>query len=139
MKRTDALRQVLVSVLTVLALWAVPTAAADKGRGSGGDDDRVEVRASGKCTAGSAWRLRVRAEDDEIEVEFRVEPRLRTGQWKLIVLHERRIVIRRTLKAPSGSGSIELKRTIADWWGTDSIVVRATGPRSEICRASAIV
>jgi hypothetical protein len=124
-----ALRRLAVGIVATLSLCGI---AADASA-----DDRVELR--GKCSAGSAWRLRVRAEDRQLRIEFRIEPRLRTGLWQVIVLHERRIALRRTLRAPDGGGSLELRTTVPDWWGTDSIVIRATGPRTEICRASATV
>ena len=123
-----------MGTVATLSLCGIPAAAAE---GPGGSGDDVEVRSRGKCSAGSAWRFRARGDDDDIEIEFRIEPRLRTGLWQVIVLHERRIAVRRTLRAPSGGGSAELRTTVADWWGTDDIVVRATGPRGEVCRASA--
>ena len=131
MKRTTALRQLAVGIVATLPLCGI-AAAADASA-----DDRVELR--GKCSAGSAWRLRVEAEDRDLEIEFRIEPRLRTGLWQVIVLHERRIVLRRTLRTPAGGGSVRVRTTVPDWWGTDSLVVRATGPRNELCRASATI
>jgi hypothetical protein len=129
-------RQLAVWILATLSLCGIPVAAAEASHGDGGD---LEVRIRGKCSAGSVWRLRARAEDGKIEIEFRVEPRRRTGLWQIIVLHERRIALRRTLRAPSGGGSVELRTTVADWWGTDDLVIRATGPRNETCRAAATV
>jgi hypothetical protein len=136
-ERHRALRRLAVGTVATLSLCGIPAATA--GGNDGKDDGGGEIRARGTCSAGSAWRLRVRADDDEIEVEFRVEPRLRTGLWRMIVLHERRIAVRRTLRAPGGGGSVELRTTVADWWGTDDVVVRSTGPRNETCRASATV
>lgn len=106
---------------------------------AGGDDDRLEQRVRGTCTGSSTSRLRVRAEDGRIRIEFRLDPRPRSGLWQVVVLHERRIVSRVTVRAAGGGGPIELRRTVADWFGTDTLVLRATGPRNETCRASATV
>lgn len=81
-------------------------------------------------------RLRLRSDDDAVRVELEVETRQRGSTWAVILLHERRIAFRGNLRT-DGDGSIELRRTVPDWFGTDSFVVRATGPRSESCRVSA--
>jgi hypothetical protein len=107
------------------SLWAAPAASAD-------DGERVDVR--GTCSAGSRSRLRVEAEDGRISVEFRVDAR-RRGGWTLVLLHERRLAYRGTLRGRS----VELRRTVPDWFGSDTLTVRATSKAGETCRASATV
>ncbi len=120
---------VLVVATICGALWLPLHAAADNG------DDR-EVRRAGTCTGSSSADLRVRSDDGEIRVRFEVETKRRGSTWTVIVLHERRIAYRGTRRTRS-NGELEVQRTMPDWFGPDSIVVRATGPRTEICRAAA--
>ncbi len=130
MARSRNHRQRIAAVAAALSLCAAAPAA-------GGDGDRVERDVRGTCTGSSTVRLRLRAEDGRIRIEFRLEPRPRAGLWHVVVLHERRLVSRAAVRAASSGGRIELRRTVADWPGTDALVVRATSPRNEICRASA--
>jgi hypothetical protein len=82
--------------------------------------------------------MRLRAEKGEIRMDYELEHRRQTGPWLVVVLHERQIVARVTLRSP-GRGPLELRRTVPDWFGTDTILIRATGPRGETCRTSATV
>ena len=124
----------MAAIVAAAGSLAVAAPAAADG---GGDDDDVRVR--GTCTGSSRANLRVRADDARIRVEFELEPARRSGSWRLVVLHERRIVYRSTLAAPRGGGRLRLRRTVADWFGSDTIAVRATGPRGETCVATATV
>ena len=112
-----------VAVLFV-ALAAAAPALADEGD---------EVRVRGVCTGTGRAELRLRADDGRIRADFRVD-RARVGVWRLIVLHERRIVARATVRS---AGRLEYRRSVADWFGTDTVAVRATSPTGESCRASA--
>ena len=98
--------------------------------------DDGDVRREGTCTRSSSVELRLRADDDRIRVELEIES-VRSGTWSVILLHERRIAYRGTLR--SRRGSVELRRTVPDWVGPDAVVARATGPRSESCRVAASV
>jgi len=119
-----------VAALIVGAAAAAP-ASADRGPG-GGDDGRAEVEVRGTCGS----RLRLRADDGWIRADF--ELRSSSGsRWAVVVLHERRIVYRGTYRTRS-SGSLELRRTVADWYGSDTIEVRATGA-GRTCRAAATI
>jgi hypothetical protein len=123
----------LLTGVAICAALSLPAHAA-------ADDDRREVRKAGTCTASSRVNIRLRAEDGEIRVEVEIETRRATAAWKVILLHDRRIVYRGSVYAGSGGGrSLRLRRTLADWFGLDTIVVRASGPRLETCRVSATV
>jgi hypothetical protein len=82
--------------------------------------------------------MRLRAEKGAIRIDLELEHRAQAGPWRVLILHERRIVTRTTLRSP-GRGSVELRRTVPDWFGADAISIRATGPRGETCRTSATV
>ncbi len=100
------------------------------------DDPGDDVRRSGTCTRSSDVEVRLRTDDGRIRVELEIETGRRAAAWSVIVLHERRTAFRGTLRTES-NGSLELRRSVPDWYGRDTIVVRASGPRAETCRVSA--
>lgn len=119
----------MLLILAVLcAALALPLAA-------GADDGPGDVRLTGACSRSSEVRLRLRSDDDVIRVEIEIEADRRGSKWAVILLHERRIAFRGNLRT-NRDRSIELRRSVPDWLGTDSFVVRATGPRGESCRVS---
>ena len=84
-------------------------------------------------------KLRVRAEEGSIRVELEVETGRNRAAWSVVILHERRLVFRGALRTAPPSGSFELRRVVADWFGPDAIVARATGPAGETCRITVVV
>jgi hypothetical protein len=114
-----------------------PAARADDGNGARSEADvRVEVA----CSERSRVRLRVRARDDDLlRVEVDVRTPARRAAWTVALVHERRLVFRVRARTGGSSGSVSLRRTIADWPGRDLVTVRATGPDGELCRAAASV
>jgi hypothetical protein len=102
-------------------------------------DDGGEVRKAGSCTASSKMSVRLRADDGKIRVELEIEGRQRGAAWNVILLRERRIVFRGVVRARNGGREARLRRTFDDWFGRDSIVIRASGPRAETCRVSAAI
>lgn len=122
----------LLTLTSICVALALPVPA-----GAGGDDERDEVRREGTCTGRSETTLRLRADDGEIRVELEIETTRRGSRWSLILLHERRIVFRGTLRARDDS--VRLRRRVPDWFGSDTVVARATGPGAETCRVSATV
>ena len=121
--------RILALLLTLAALAAPADALA---RGS--DDD---VRVVGRCSGSSTADLRVREDDGELRVELRVDTRRAGATWRVVLLHDRRLALRRTVRTGSSSRSLRVRRELPDWFGRDTIVARATGPRGETCRASA--
>jgi hypothetical protein len=103
------------------------------------DDGQREVRRAGACTGSSGATIRLEADDGRIEVEFEVRTRSRTRAWRVVLLHERRVAFQGLVRPRSGGRSIRLRRSVPDWFGRDTIVVRATGPGVETCRATATV
>jgi len=126
-----------LAAIALVALALPLTARADEGDGSSSQSEsRVEL----SCSANSSVRLRVRSRDDDVlRVEIDVRTPRRGASWNVVMLHERRLVFRLPKRTGRSSGSISLRRTVPDWPGLDTITVRATGPRGEICRASATV
>jgi hypothetical protein len=124
-------RMLLLAVAAACAALSLPAVAT-------ADDDQ-EVRKAGTCTASSRINIRVRAEDDEIRIDLEIRTQQRGSAWDVILLHERRTVFRGVIRSRDGSRTVKLRRTIDNWFGRDSIVVRASGPRLETCRVSATV
>lgn len=125
----------------ILALGAAALAIvlpSSAGADDGGSRDDVRVTRS--CTATSRAELRVRARDHG---QLRVDLELRTGRrgatWTVVLVHERRLVLRGDRRTDSSSGSLSVRRTIDDWFGEDTVNARATGPGGELCRVSATV
>ena len=114
----------------MVAAAAAVTLAAPIARA---DDD---VRVDRACTQGSAVRLRVEPRDED---RLRVVIRVRTARratWVVTVVHERRVALR-TVRRAGATSTISVRLTLPDWPGRDTVIVRAIGPRGEICRAAA--
>ena len=131
---TIRVHRALPFVLAALVLLASPSSArAD-------DDPSVDVRVERACTVVSTVRLRVRARDgDRLRIEIDVRTPRRGARWVVVLIHERRLVVRAPARTSLSSGSLSLRRTVADWPGRDTVIVRALGPRGEICRAAVVV
>ncbi|MBA2642603.1 MAG: hypothetical protein H0U82_06740 [Actinobacteria bacterium] len=121
-------------VLVLVHLAGAPAAMASEGAAADDGEARVEKR----CSRGSTAELRLRVRGREIRVEFEIDVERPGGTWRVILLHERRTAFRGTLR-PGDSGTIRLRRTVPNWFGTDSFTVRATASRGETCRATAVV
>jgi hypothetical protein len=115
-----------------LALAVPVGAVADDG------DDGRDVRRAGSCTDASSVTLRLQARDDVIRVELELESRP-GSRWTLVLLHERRIVFRGVLRSGRSGGELRLRRSVPDWFGRDTVVARAAGPRGASCRVSAVL
>jgi hypothetical protein len=125
-------RAVAIAVLLApLAARALPAQAR-------GGDDRGEARVAGVCASGAVASLRLKDEDDGIEVRFAVE-RSRPGTWRVVVVHERRLAWRATVRTTRRDRSFELRRTLPDLPGSDTVTARAWGPAGSTCRATATV
>ena len=123
--------RVLAQLVIALALVAVvgPVAALGK-------DGRDEVRVTGVCSGVAASKLRLRSRDDRIELRFEVE-RGRPGVWRVVVVHERRVAWKGSIRATRSGGSFEVRRMLPDFPGADTVSTRALGPRGVVCRAAA--
>jgi len=101
------------------------------------DDSRREARVEGTCAKGASSKLRLRSRDGEIRVEFDLK-RNRSGErWRVVLVHERRVAWRGTVRTRSSGGSLRVRRTLRDYEGSDRVTVRASGPRGLTCEATA--
>jgi hypothetical protein len=125
-RRPPALLLGLVVAFSIFAARSRPAEAKD-GRG--------EIRAVGTCGRGATSELRLRSEDGGIKVRFEVDHARAGVQWRIVLVHERRIAWKgaRTTRL----GSFELTRTLPDLQGADVVTATAWGPQGLVCRATA--
>lgn len=128
--------RVLVSLAVLLAALVAATPAMAK---DGDDDreDRPEVRVAGSCASGVTSKLKLKARDGELEVEFEVDSNRSGERWRVTLVRERRVFWRGTERTGGRSGSFSVERRLDDLDGADTVTARAVGPRSRTCRATA--
>lgn len=103
--------------------------------GGGGGDDRVK-RVTGSCTDGSTSKLKVKADDGRLEVEFEVDQNRNGVTWAIGINRNRAPVVRTHATTRGPSGSFEVERKIGNPAGSDRISARATSPSGEVCTAA---
>ena len=107
---------------------AVPTIA------SANDAD---IRSTGKCTATSTSKIKVKPRDGGLEVEFEVDQNVNGQAWNVKLKDNGSVFFAgtRTTQAPSGSFSVSRRTT--NLAGTDAIVGRAVNQNTgEICKGT---
>jgi hypothetical protein len=108
------------------------TAAEARGNDGGGD-----VRVAGVCGSGATTSLRIRARDDGIEVRLVLRLTRGWGVWRVTIVHESRVAARVTVRARRSEDALEVRRTLSDLPGSDTVVAQAWGPGGLGCRATA--
>jgi hypothetical protein len=98
----------------------------------------VRVRVQGTCGRGATSELRLRAGDGAIRVEFEVRTHRRGERWRVVLVHERRVVWRGRARA-SGGRAFRVRRYLRDLEGADRVTARASGPRGNACEAGALL
>ena len=119
-----------VILVVVFAVWSVAAVAKD-GRG--------EVRVVGVCGSGATSKLRLKSEDDGIELRFEVDHSRAGVLWRVVLVHERRIAWKGAVRTTRPSGSFQVRRTVQDLAGADAVAARALGPGGLVCRAAALL
>ncbi len=100
--------------------------------------DGDEVRVAKSCATSATARLRLRARDSTIRVDFELSSRRPGVLWSLLVLHERRIIFRGSLRT-GADGDLEVRRTVDDWYGPQTISVRARSASGNVCSVTATI
>ncbi len=108
---------------------ASPSAAVAK-------DGRDDVRVFATCGRGATAALRLKTVDGGIELRFKLDHSRPGAAWRVALVHERRVAWKGTVRTIRPKRSFELKRTLPDFPGTDTITARAWGPQGLTCRAS---
>ncbi|GAA2735077.1 hypothetical protein GCM10009867_16610 [Pedococcus aerophilus] len=119
------------SAAVALGVALVATVGAQPASAKG-----LDVRASGTCSQGSAWKLKAKADNGRIETELEVDSN-RVGQAWSVRLSDNGVLLwsgSRTTVAPSGSFSVN--RLVANRTGTDRFTATATtASTGETCTA----
>jgi hypothetical protein len=91
---------------------------------------------TGGCSNGADWKLKAKADDGRIQVEFEVDQNVNGRRWNVTITRDSAVVFRgvRTTRPPSGS--FEVNRRIANPPGRDRIVGVARTPRGAVCRGA---
>jgi hypothetical protein len=126
-------------IVGLALLFGAPPALADKGSGKDGSDDdgRREAEVTGRCSKGATSDMRLRSRDGAIRLEFEVRRRRSGEAWRVVIVQERRVVWRATLRTRRSSGTIRVRQTLEDLQGPDQISARASGPGGLSCEAVA--
>lgn len=122
----------LIGIASLVALLAVTASTALAAATKGGKG--VVVR--GKCSAGSVWKLKAKADDGRLETEFEVDQNKIGRRWRVTLAQNGAPVFTgiRTTVAPSGSFS--LHRLLAGS-ASNRIVATARALRGgETCHAT---
>ena|SRR5689334_12213482 len=127
------LRIGLVVALAATAMFV----GLDSARAQASNDGRGDVRVAGRCSGTATSKLRLRARDGGLELEFELEHSRPRALWRVAVVHERRVVWRGTRRASVTGAAFELARPLPDLPGTDAVTVTAWGPSGATCRATA--
>src|SRR4051812_19278157 len=105
----------MTALLTTAAALAAPSAAGARHGDGGGDGGRsgkdggaTEVRATGTCGGRVRSELRLKGDDDGIEVRLRVDHARRASTWSITAAQEGWVVWRGRRGASNGSFSLEL-------------------------------
>ncbi len=119
---------ILVAVCGICAALAVGSPALAK------DGD---VRVAGKCSAGSAAKLKLSPENGRIAVEFEVDQNRNGVRWTVVLNRAGVRVARQARVTKAPSGSFTARKVISNSSGSD--VVTATARRAgETCTARAV-
>jgi hypothetical protein len=135
---------VLAAVAIALAVPA-PGAASD-------DEEGNESVTRVSCMGGTA-ELRLETQDDEegdddigiaegdswIDVELLVRVRRPVAVWRLVLLHERRIVYRGTRRSVGSGYSLRYMRRVPEWLGRQTVVARLATSSGRTCRLEATI
>jgi hypothetical protein len=134
--------RIRAALAAVAIAFAVPT-------GAGGEDDEEENESVTRvsCLGGIA-ELRLETEDDDedavdpdsgIVVALRVTARRPVAVWRLVLLHERRIVYRGTRRSTGSSYTLRYSRRLPDWLGRQTVAARLATDSGRTCRLEATI
>ena len=120
------------SALAALVAVGVTAAPAASAKG-------LEVRSAGSCSIASTWKLKAKADNGRIQVEYEVDSN-RVGQtWAVRILDNGVRVAAGTATTVAPSGSFTFSRIIPNVAGTDTIVGVATkAATGETCRGRVV-
>ena len=111
--------------------------ATETAEARGGKDGDGEVRVAGVCGGAAKAKLKLKARDGGIELEFEIEHSRGYGLWRVAIVHERRVVWKGSARTSRSSDAFRVERRLPDLVGADTVTARAWGPGGVTCRATA--
>ena len=118
-----------LAALTSSALLALGAPAL----ASHGGGERIVK--TGACSDGATWKLKVKADNNRLEVEGEVDSN-HTGQtWSWRIKDNGSVAANGSATTGGRSGSFSVERKIANRSGTDKVVFRATHA-GEVCKGT---
>jgi DUF4097 and DUF4098 domain-containing protein YvlB len=125
------MRVVLAGLVALSILAITPVAFASGGKGR-------EVIREGSCTGASDWKLKAKADNGRIEVEFEVDQNVSGDRWRVKIRHDGDLAFRGTRTTRGASGSFEVRIVENDTAGSDAFRARARNlSTDEVCVGSA--
>jgi hypothetical protein len=137
-------------------LAAVTIALVVPATGGAGDDEHEENESVTRvaCVSGTAeLRLELNHEDDdqgddddddderrgEIDIKLRVDVRRPVPRWRLVLLHERRLVYQGVRRSTRAGHALRYERAVPDWDGRQTVTARLAAPSGRACRLQATI
>lgn len=78
-------------------------------------------------------------EGELIQVELRINVPKPVKSWRVVMLHERRLIVQGRGRSGNGGHSYRIRRTVPNWPGTETVVARLTAPNGRTCRIAATI
>jgi hypothetical protein len=126
-----------LTTTAVAALAAALVALAPTALAAPAKDGDGRVLQSGRCSAGTTWKLKAKADDGRIETEFEVDQNRNGRRWHVTLQRNGVVVFKGTRTTVAPSGSFEVRRLLAPTGGSVRIVATAKAVRGgETCRAA---
>jgi hypothetical protein len=136
-----------------VALAAVAIALAVPAPGAASDDEEDNVSVTRVSCIGGTAELRLEAVDDDedeadigivegvsgIAVELRVRVRRPVVFWRLVLLHERRIVYRGVRRSIGSGYLLRYTSRVPEWLGRQTVVARVATYSGRTCRLEATI
>jgi hypothetical protein len=128
MNRTATIvRSTAVGALVMGAAFALPMTSAEAAKAG-------SVIKSGSCSARADWKLKASPDNGRIEVEAEVDSNVNGQSWNWRLRHNGSLTASGTKSTRAPSGSFTVQRTLVNVKGPDTIVFKATNPKSgETC------
>lgn len=112
---------------TILAAAALSAALAVPAIASA---SKADIRNTGKCSASSTSKIKVKPRDGRLEVEFEVDQNRNGVKWKVKLKDNSKVVFRGKARTRAPSGSFSIERRLDDRPGKDAIAGIARNPAS---------
>ena len=120
---------IVTALVGASLLMLAPVAYAGGGGGGG-----TVVNAGGSCGAQSEWSMKLKPDDNNLELEFEVDSNVSGQSWNVRIRQNGSRIFSGTRGTQGASGSFTVHRRPSDSTGIDRFVARAMNPSTgETC------